>query len=159
MWSLGRTRIVILSDLPPIECAARLDEAVGTERSLFKPVVGSVRQRSLRLRKRLPFQFYNSFQTFFTATIAADGTGTVIRGWMGMHWFVIVFLAVSLIAIALSSVNAAAPGALLGMLGFLAGLAAFGRFLARGEAEFLLDFLVKTVEGRIQNPTPSPQDR
>lgn len=172
------TALCLWSALSPAECAARLAAAVDPESSLLdawaratleKPVIGSVKGASVRLRKRTEL-YRNSFQTYLTAELRPDGTGTAITGTMGLHpfvwafmalWFAVLTLVGGLAALMFVASFVAAPtvrqgasgwGAVLilpGMLAFGIALVAFGRYLARSEAGFLVDFMVRTLDAEV----------
>ena len=129
-----------------------------------KPVIGSINGSSLRLRKRIEYR--NSFQTSLSAEMHREGTGTAIVGEFAMHPLVVGFMALWFTGVVffgilagLAKLASAQPGSTLhasddagivlfvppGMLIFGIGLVMFGRFLARQEARFITDFLVRTL--------------
>ncbi len=171
-------RLELYSPLPPDECAKRLSEAIDSERSaLFSflslfgshPVAGHVDVSSLKLRKRI--RHNNSFQSYLTATMRPEGSGTVISGDFAMHPFVWVFLAiwftgVTLIggAVFIVTVGAYISGSPLRgdkawmgvvsplvVIGFGLALVRFGRFLARNEVRFIKDFLMQALNASDRN--------
>jgi hypothetical protein len=163
-WS-GDETIELISPLPQEECIARLRQAVGSEWSLSggAPAIGRVGDASFRIRKRLPAAVHNSFQTRLRGTLSPAGTGTHLHCHLGMHpligifmplWFCLVLaFAAGWIVI---GVERGATGMQFWagliipvfMLVFGVGLIAFGRFLARNERPFLLDFLRQTVDAQ-----------
>lgn len=170
--------IELYSPLSLTECAQRLESAIDCERSVLisfssmfgtKPVVGRVTQTSLKLRKRIGYR--NSFQSFLTAAMRAEGTGTVISGEFAMHPFVRVFMILWFSGVILigGTMFFITIGALLFgpthhgdhawigavvppiMIGFGVGLIRFGQYLARNEARFITDFLLQTLNAKDRN--------
>jgi hypothetical protein len=167
---MARLRLTVLSPLPREDCLRRLQEQVDPEGSVLgkKLVIGRVRDRSLRLRKRIKGR--NSFQTFLFAGVAAVGSQTRFECRFGMHPAVIAFMAfwfAALLVIGVMAVSelgsvwagsgsfpAGVPiGAfVLGMAVFGIGVIAVGRFTSKGDVAFLTEFLLNAVNGRIQAP-------
>ena len=136
--------------------------------SLFgsRPVIGRVTESSIRLRKRIGYR--NSFQTFLTATLRWEAGATVISGKVNMHRFVQVFMFIwftgavliggPMFVVSIASLIPGSthqmPNAWMGVVmppvivasGY--GLVRFGRYLARNEAGFLKDFLMRTLDAR-----------
>lgn len=172
----GVVTIGIVSPLTPGECAERLAAAIDYEgvvsaTGLYgsKPVAGRVAGHRVRLRKRIGYR--NSFQTFLVGTLDPEGGGTVFRGTLGMHPLVRGFMAVWFggVAVGCAAAAVAAVAAWAGGGAFPAGvavpplMAAFGlalvrlgRYLARGEAEFLADFLTAALVPRSERPDAEP---
>ena len=174
--------IRLQSPLPPEECAQRLAAAIDPEFSGLslrilldtthsKPVIGSVEDFSLRLRKRINYR--NSFQAQLTARLQPAGMGTMVVGRVGAHPAVFVFMTVwlgfiSLIGIpaTLTLIRSLVEGTLPPLNGSgneWAGLLippgllvlgvcffAFGRFLARGENDYLVAFVARTLDAEIE---------
>lgn len=150
--------IVLVSPLPPDECESRLRAATDRDglRSLFgsRPVVGRVAHGLLRLRKRIGYR--NSFQAVLAGSLKPCGAGTVFRGTAGLHPLVLGFLGVwcglvALAAIAGLGACLVQPAALavpLLMAAFGGGLVGFGRWLAEGEAAFLVAFVAEVIAGQ-----------
>jgi hypothetical protein len=124
-----------------------------------RPLIGRIRGSRLRARKRT-FWYRNSFQTYLSAELVADGSETRIRCRFGMHPFVIAFsvvwlcAATSLCGVALlhfGNSRQASPDAWPGIAvclllpAFGWGIVCFGRYLARGEKQFLTDFIRQTL--------------
>lgn len=175
MRTVNSNRIQLLSPLTPAECVSRLAGVIDTERSAIfslarsRPVVGRVTDSFLRLRKRIRYR--NSFQSFLTATMRPEAGGTLISGEVAMHPFVRVFMFMWLGGVLLiggtmflATVGSMVIGsgshhqnAWMGvvippvMLAFGFGLVCFGRYLAREEARFLKDFLIRTLDVHDQN--------
>jgi hypothetical protein len=153
--------VELVSPLPPEEAAARLREATDRGGLLgwfaTRPVVGRVSGRSVRLRKRIGYR--NSFQTFLTGALEPNDEGSVFRGTCGMHPLVTAFLVAWFTAVILLSggmfvqalrgpVGGGQPFVLLvtPLLGaFGAALIWFGRYLARGEEQFLVIFVAEVL--------------
>jgi hypothetical protein len=170
------SEIELTSPLPPDECIARLQAAIDhySFRALVfgsKPVLGRVSLHSIHLRKRIDYQ--NSFQTVLSGWLEPDGSGTVFHGRTGMGLFIIVFMALLFSFLLLLGVllflatliganhvdNSLLIGVLLllGLLAWGAGLIWFGRYLARGEDRFLIDFLAETLQVDRAKVTPQSQ--
>jgi hypothetical protein len=159
----------LYSPLAPSACASRIRAEIDVEKfvslsALFgsKPVVGRVTDSTLRLRKRIWYR--NSFQTYLTATMRPEGSGTRICGEFAMHGFARAFMAVWFGLVLLigggsfifalisglrdtSQLQSALSVFLFGapMLVFGTLLVWFGRYLARDEARFMTEFLRNLV--------------
>jgi hypothetical protein len=173
--SLTSKRIQLLTSLTLAECVARLQAAIDSDRTVSfsvrrwfgsKPVIGSVSGTSLRLYKRITYR--NSFQSQLTATLQPSADGTVISGTVGMHPVTIVFMILwfGLLSLLGGTVflvtlrrmlfdEATQPsdawtGVVIPLLMFAfgIGLVGFGRHLARDEARFLTDFVMRTLKAR-----------
>jgi len=165
-------RLELYSSLPLDECARRISDAIDSERSpLFSlvslfgshPVAGRVDGFSLSLRKRIGYR--NSFQSHLTATMRAEGSGTLVSGEFAMHPFVRVFMTIWFSGVILigGTMFIVATGAFLFgspprgnnawvgifvppvMVAFGFALVRFGRYLARDEARFITEFLVRVL--------------
>jgi hypothetical protein len=156
--------------LSPDACRDRLTPLVGSAFSVFSasstcPVRGSVHGDGFSITKTI--QYRNSFQTQASGTYEQRTTGTRIRVRLGFpvvvaafftFWMLGVgaFFALSLLALlanlprslTLATLASSAPIVLVlgGMLAFGVVLQAFGRWVARDEAEFLLRFLADVLE-------------
>jgi hypothetical protein len=161
---LGYQTDELVSPLSIVECTDRLRSATQSEWTMFgaSPVVGKVGEKSFRLRKRLEGS-HNSFQTYLFARLNSEGASTRLTCRFGVHPFVAVFMMVWF-----GGVTAAAIGGLLvGLRQYSSGtmtsaawlgpwamvlfgivLNRVGRRMARGEGEFLMDFLRRTVDAR-----------
>lgn len=134
------------------ECVKRFRAAAGTAWRLNgqEPVVGSTRLGTLYARKRVDYR--NSFQTVLTARLRPNGTGTHVSVSTGMSGMVRAFMTVwfgFFIVLGLGMAFSAEPGSAIYPGGFIAfgiGLVSAGRWVARGEAEFLTAFLVETLD-------------
>jgi len=161
--------------MPPSECVSRLAAAIDVERSAFfswtgmfgsKPVIGSLTETSLRIRKRIRYR--NSFQSSLVATLRPEAGGTVISGAVAMDPFVRVFMYIWFGALTLMG-GAAFFGAVsehqdawvgvkapLIMLIFGVALVSFGRNLALKENRFLKGFLIETLNAHAMDSS-SPE--
>ena len=90
---MARLRVTVISLLPREDCVRRLQEQVEREGSGLgkRPVIGRVRDTSLRLRKRVKGR--NSFQTFLFAGVSSVAGHTRFECRFGMHPAVIAFMA------------------------------------------------------------------
>jgi hypothetical protein len=165
---MARRRITIISPLTPQECQRRLQEKIDRDGVLFgkKPVIGRVRQTSLRLRKRIKGK--NSFQTFLFAKMNEAAGQTRFDCRFGMHPIVIGFMTfwfggiitmgaaaiieASGVSATLSISDPMLVFAPLGMIVFGIALVVICRYSARDDQQFLTDFLLDAVDGRVQAP-------
>jgi hypothetical protein len=128
-----------------------------------KPLVGRLTETSFYIRKRISYR--NSFQSLLTATIRPDAAGTAICGKIAIHPFVRVFMllwfliAGTMLIASLAPLfgfdkagqnTAMAPVIPLLMLAFGFVLVFFGRYVARDEARFLIDVLIRTLDARAE---------
>ena len=171
----GREPVELYSPLSPEECTTRLNAAM--DRPLWRsvsfsqifgsrPVIGSVDDETVTLRKRIRYR--NSFQTFLSAKMEPHGAGTIIRGELAMHPWVRAFIPFWLGGVVLFCVagviftlfsESFLPLLMIPLMCgamFLFGVAGvyFGRYVARDEAGFLMDFLRQTAgveEKKISN--------
>ncbi len=142
----------LISPFPPEECVDRLRAGV---LNMTSEVDGRVEYDWIRLRKRIFGR--NSFQTFLTASLKAEGTGTRIRGSLGVHPLVIGFMAfwvagvatANLLILVLTVRDGLPPGGWFippaMLVGGIAGIW-FCRWLSRGQDRFLVDFVSRAVE-------------
>ena len=162
---LGSGSAVLATPLSPAECCDRLSEAVASPWALFStsPVRGFVNERRARIWKRLWYR--NSFQTIMTVRFEPDGSRTRLVCEWGVSIFaldaVVFALAMSGGALWLgredsvrNGTTVAGHGWILGvilvlMLALLAAIVGFGRLLARGEGDYLRDFLAETIQARV----------
>jgi hypothetical protein len=113
----------------------------------------------LQARKCIPYR--NSFQTFLVVRMRPDGTGTAIKGRLGMHVIVRALLVLWLTPL-VGGVSALAYGAMIApthdglavsggevaacvILALGIVLVGVGRYVARHEAPFLKNFLMETL--------------
>ena len=149
-------RVDLISPFTPEDCADRLQAAMGP----FSEVEGRVETGWVRLRKKIFIR--NSFQTFLHATLAPCGTGTRLRGTLGVHPVVKGFMGVWFGGLGLFGVIGVIKGAppLPGLL-MLSGMIVFGvvmiwfcRFMARGEERLLMEFVTSTLEAEPATNVP-----
>jgi len=165
----------LYSPFSPEECFSRLTAQADTSSSAFslgrpcgtKPVVGILTRNSFNLRKRIGYQ--NSFQTRCEAEMRAEGAGTILTGTMGAtRWarYFLLFWFTGLTALAIPSAIFGITALLHGaasrdaygkwapilqpsfMLLFGFALVRVGRYFARDEERFLLDFLTRTLDAK-----------
>ncbi len=166
---LATETAVLRSPLPKDEVEKRLKAAIDSRWRPFgsRPVIGVVRHDRVWFRQR-PGRVRNSFQTVMFARIETQGSGTLIIGRSGMApaamMFLIAFTSVAaLMAVIFTAValtrqldgmgppwwNWLQPLAGLGFVAFGVALGVFGRWLARREHDFLVDFLAATTEAEV----------
>jgi hypothetical protein len=160
---LGYQTDMLVSPLPITECLDRLRGVTQSEWKIFgkSPVVGRIGER-FKLRKRLSGGSYNSFQTFVSGRLIDEGASTRIACRFGMHWFVTLFTVIWLapfvttlifsLAVDLATLRIQNPESYLVPVIFTAfgcGLVCLGRYMARGERQFLRDFLRDTLDARV----------
>jgi hypothetical protein len=158
--------VELRSPLTPDQCLVQLRLATDPYWRIFgsKPVIGWVRDHKFSGFKRINYR--NSWQTHVAALIETGGTGSRITLRFRMHWFVLAFMVfwfswVILIggAIFISGTEAYMRGAASkdtwvtvvvpsGMAVFGLALSMFGRWLARNEQAFLLDFIKSNLKAR-----------
>ena len=157
----------LLSPLPRAECAKRLHRHISSEWSLLTDsgVVGSIDGDNFRIAKKIYYR--NSFQQYLYAQLSDAGGGTRVHGEtreMNLKW--IIYIACGVAALALLGVlivmlqhraqlhdvplvlliGPALVVPLLAVIGV--GAVALGRYLARSEQQYLVDFLKSTLEAR-----------
>jgi hypothetical protein len=163
-WLTGET-IVLTSPLPIAVCVDRLRGAMADGVGSFPaaPVRGAVDENWLQLVKVLQKGSQNSFQTYLRATLRGESSTTRLACRIGPHPLVIVFtliwlafaLAIAIVSTLLGLKSQVTGGAIqfglvIPFLMIPMGIAilGFGRFMARNERQFLLDFLRDTIEAR-----------
>ncbi len=158
-WDFISMVLDLISPLPREECVRRLSSKVGTAWD-GSTVIGSVGETSFRLRKRIFYR--NSFQASLSGKLIDDSGQTRLHCRVGLHPFVTVFLTiwigivlVGCIWMIASLVSGAIPAnrwpqAAIPFLMLAGGVALLkvGQFLSRDEADFLVDFLRKTLNAR-----------
>lgn len=165
---LGLRPVELTSPLSLDICRTKLQDAIDAPLKSFgrRPVIGRIEAANLTARKRIFYK--NSFQTRLAADLSQGEGGTRILCRFSMHPFVVAFAAIWLvIAVLIGCVIFVFSGlSLLGLttlrlrppeiawlglvvpvvmpfLGF--AMARFGLYLARGERQFLIDFLSETL--------------
>jgi hypothetical protein len=159
----------------PHEFVSRLSAEIHEEAPVFgfrvvqgsRPVVGYLTDKSLRLRKRILYR--NGLQSFLMANIYSCDSGTHIIGKIGMHplikWFLLLYLIANVLFAFISlfycyTTNipiesnawlwAIAPACQIGII-FL--LITVGRYFAKNEGEYLLQFIKRIFPDQIANET------
>ena len=156
----------LVTKIPRTECERRLHQAVASEWSLVSAsgVVGSVGADAIRLHKRIYYR--NSFQQYLHGKLSdcADGgtrihcefrelpllpfvilAGVIALIAAGATLFMAVSHSAQLQAVPLAAMLA--PLAVIPLLAIVGSLAVFiGRWAARGDRQFLLDFLRRTLD-------------
>lgn len=160
---LGYETAILHSPLPQDECLRRLREAIEADGPAKARVIGRVGTTSLRLRKRLAPTMHNSFQIFLTARITSESGSTRLTCHFGPDRLVVGFTAVWFLAVigfGAAMLTLATKGAIhfgtndpgpfvpLIMIAGGIGVVGFGRYLARGDRRFLVDFLKSTIQAR-----------
>jgi hypothetical protein len=158
-WDFASMVIDLMSPLPREECVQRLRSKTGSAWD-GSTVIGSVGETSFRLRKRIFYR--NSFQASLSGKLIDDNGQTQVHCRVGLHPFVTAFLTVWIgivligcIWMIVSLVSGAIPGnrwpqAMIPFLMLAGGVALLkvGQFLSRDEADFLVDFVRRTLEAR-----------
>jgi hypothetical protein len=109
-------------------------------------VIGSVGEKSFWLEQKICYR--NSFQTRLRAEFVEEASGTRIRCRIGMHPLVSAFMIVWFAGVTFGLIASGFTPAVLGMLLAGAGIVAFGRFAARNEQSFLIEFLCNSLHAR-----------
>ena len=156
--------VELFSPLSPEKCGELLRGAI---KSQWSSVGGWERRRFFRLRVRSP-NIRNSFRTFATVTLIADGPQTRIECRFGVHpvvkalmgfWFCVIVAALifELVKMWGRQPFDGTPFVVLPfMLLFGFGLVLFGRRMARGEDGILLDFVQTRLQARVLEQSSPP---
>ena len=155
---------LLASKLSPEDCVNRVRATTGDMWAISGPcpVLAWIGNRSAVLRKRT--FWINGFRTVLRVKFFNDGEGTLLRcrsgmsyaswGWL-IGWFGFLFLIEGALVVAALTDRARleiTPAAALGIPALFAGIGgAFvvvGRWFAKDDREFLLDFLSRAVEAR-----------
>jgi hypothetical protein len=168
----GSRAVILSTSLSPEECARRLTPIVDHPWDLFgsNPVVGDANKTEINLRKRISGR--NSFQTLLKASLEPDGDGTRLHCDIAKPFFSSVFMAcwlgfvgiawvITLIATFAGANEPASGIAGIVLLPVFAGfgytLVLIGQGMARGEDEFLIDFLCRELGARrLEAPPAQP---
>src|SRR5665213_2701447 len=152
----------LISPLSREECVQRLRSKI--DPAWGGTVVGSVGDTSFRLRK--PIYYRNSFQYSLSGRLIDENGQTRLHCRIGLHplvraflvvWFGGVLAACAAISIRMASVLAGGslpenmwPGVMIPFLMLAGGVALVmaGKYLARDERAFLIDFLRRSVEAQ-----------
>lgn len=150
--------IELVSELNPDECIKRLSDAMDSPlTSIFgkNPVIGRMEYGYISLTKRIWYR--NSFQTQLSGRFENEGSGTRVIATAGMQTWVRIFLIIfCLVPLAIlanlittgEEVNfvTTALAILFPVIGVL--LMFLGRYLARKEENFLIDFVCQVIEAK-----------
>lgn len=151
--------IVIRSPLPPTHVLSALADQVDPMFTLIgkRPASGHVGARGGWLRKRIRYR--NSFQTILRFKVEAGGAGSRITCHIAAPWFARIFMVLWFLGViliggggGLSAVQARDATAILVPSVMLAGgglLIGFSRWLARDEAAWLLDLMLRASQGQV----------
>jgi hypothetical protein len=158
------TSVELQSPLPPAQCLDRLKQDTDSYWKLFgdKPVIGRVHGSKFSGYKRINYR--NSFRTQVRAVIEANGNGCHIILRFGVHPFVLVFMAFWLTCVlgigaplgwnayihgvaSKENLMSAAIPLFMGVFGVC--LYVFGRWLARNEQAFLLEFMMTSLAAKM----------
>ena len=160
---LRRLRATVQKDSGPVVSGFGIGGSTWIARK--SGVVGKIGDTKLCLRKSLSgqinnsSQINNSFQTYLFGQLKDDGGQTRLKCRLGMHPFVIAFL-VFWFGISMFLIHFSRSSSLLNVFGerhvvaFLllgslgSALLIFGRYRARGEEKFFIDFLRRTIDVR-----------
>jgi hypothetical protein len=167
----------LISPHSPEECADRLREmvradwGVGRVLAVFSeaPLLGEVSPTYIRVRKHNPY--VNALQPQLTATLEAYGSGTRLDCRIGtplpsllLVSVLVAFVTLICSCLVLSSLMSLARGQevtepawpIFGIMGFMIAWYWYGRYLTRGEKEFLEQLLMEKMEARREKSPPSP---
>jgi hypothetical protein len=156
----------LTSPLPIAECLARLNAKLDSSWSVWgeRPLLGGLSGNRLSARRRISYR--NSFQTRLRAELTEQNGRTAIHCRFGLEPFVAVFMGVwfagvisagglvfvvclvEIVSRGSGAEHDAWVGVIVSPLMLIFGLALVrgGKYLARGEREYLLDFLCKTLD-------------
>jgi hypothetical protein len=157
--------VTLVSPLPREECVRRLRERAAPMWTMYGslPVAGRIEETGFHIHQRRRMK--NSFRMHLWASLEQWTGQTCIRCRFGMNPFAEVFL-ILWVGLVLSGLAVTASSALtslvnegnwentwivlppLAMLGFGYGLVRFGKYIARCERAFLLEFLRETLDAR-----------
>lgn len=171
-WLTGEISVELLSPLSPEMCIGVLRYRIDPLWAVLgdRPVAGWARKNTFGIRKRLPVYFRNSFQcyaygrlqeSFGQTCIAVRLKTNRLAEALTVFYFLWVFLfggsiSVSLVGRILSGTlppgEAFMCGIPLAMLGFVYALVRIGRWSARNEPRFLIEFLCAELQAEILGP-------
>jgi len=144
----------LISPLRPDECSRRMSLQIDPPISLrgSRPVYGRVRENTFWIEKRIGYR--NSFKTRLRANLEpAPGGGTRITCKAGMTPITLVFMYVWFGMVIVGTIVAfatrsnAAPALPMFLL-FGGALIALGRYIARDEKAFLVNYLCEVLVAR-----------
>lgn len=141
----------LISPFSPEECVDRLQDGMTPDNRLDVRTAYQWVQLSKRPHHR------NSFRPFLHAHLTAHGTGSLVRGRLGFHPFVIAFMAVWVGFCALGSVLAAVHGTQFPQVlaPFAPGLilpvtVRVFRLFWCNEDRLLMNFVTKTLDAKVR---------
>jgi hypothetical protein len=146
--------------LPRAECVRRLKAAIDSEWTFFATAeaIGRVRDDAFHIRKRVWFR--NAYRPVMRARMEDGGGGTVLHCRFGVSWPAIAWTVIwygVLAAMTVAMIAGTHKGDVHGwedlsflfyLLVFGVGPVAIGRYLARGERQFLTAFVGAEIEAR-----------
>lgn len=148
--------------------AANLTAGMDSSLTMFGhlPVVGEANRTRATLRKRIRYR--NSFQTVVEAVFEPQGAGTLIRCKSRLHVLTLTVLAIWALAFLIISgkfVGSALDGGVEGgawwvlmpvvFAGFVFLMIWIGRWLARAEFDYLVDYAAKLAEAEVLDRSPA----
>lgn len=160
--------VALISTSPLGTCCSQLNLKIDQPWTIMgdRPVIGRIYETKLWMRKRIRYR--NPFQILLRARLFEQAGSTHIQCYFSMRPFVVIFLTmwfggvlllgggVFLMCLAglILAYQSMPAGTWMGLLippwmvlfGF--GIIQFGRYLARDERQFLLDFLCETLMAR-----------
>jgi len=169
---LETTVVDLVSPLQHDECVRRLRDHVdaGFGISGMRPVMGNVGDASFMLRQRTGYR--NSFSTILRGAFIEEGRRTRLHCRLGVHPLVRVFFLLWLAGVAVgvcvlgfpviwSLINGTSTRATMSIGNILAPVLMFcfgialtkiGRHAARDQQEYLIDFLTRRLDARVEPP-------
>ena len=138
--------IDLVSPFSRSECLQRLQERSGDRSCPYTSVIGSIGENSFWLEQKISYR--NSFQTRLRAEFVEEAGGTRIHCRIGMQPLVTGFMMVWFAGVTFAPIATGFTPHVLGMLLAGAGLVAFGRFAARDERGYLIEFLCNSLHAR-----------
>jgi hypothetical protein len=139
-------RIELVSPFSQAECVRRLQERSGDRLCPYTSVIGSIGEKSFWLEQKIGYR--NSFQTRLRAAFAEEASRTRIHCRIGIQPLVAGFMIVWLVGVTFGLISSRFSPHVLAMLLLGGGIVAFGRFAARNEQSFLIEFLCSSLHAR-----------
>jgi hypothetical protein len=75
-------------EVAPNQAVKRLARAVHASDA----ITGKITTDAVKLRRRLPFWFRNSFDPIFVGSFSSTGQGAILEGRFRAHWFTCIFM-------------------------------------------------------------------
>lgn len=165
---MTRRTVTLLTEHSLDQVRARLADAIGRplKRIGARPVLGRVGPHTAWLYQRRPV--HNAFQTVFSLALepqdARQGDGVILHGVSDIGAFgrlMLGLMTVMLVGVAIAArrelgADSAIPWLIAGAGAFGVGLIyAVGRAMAAAEHDFLVRFLIQTLDARV---IPTPRD-